>query len=71
MQRYYDPLYRRNIAVDFVAPDADLGRYKVLLVPNLLWEAAHGWTSVHWFVSPPASATDESRPQYVVEQRKP
>jgi hypothetical protein len=39
----------------------------VLLVPNLLWEAAHGWTSVHWFVSPPASATDESRPQYVVD----
>jgi beta-galactosidase len=35
VQRYYDPLYRRNIAVDFVAPDADLGRYKVLLVPNL------------------------------------
>src|SRR5438105_1433833 len=33
--RYYDPLYRRNIAVDFVAPDADLGRYRVLLVPNL------------------------------------
>jgi beta-galactosidase len=35
VQRYYDPLYRRNIAVDFVAPDANLGRYKVLLVPNL------------------------------------
>jgi hypothetical protein len=38
-----------------------------LLVPNLLWEAAHDWTSVHWFVNPPASATDESRPQYVVD----
>jgi dolichyl-phosphate-mannose-protein mannosyltransferase len=36
-----------------------------LMVPNLVWEAGHGWTSVHWFLNPPASATDESRPQYV------
>src|SRR5206468_220246 len=36
-----------------------------LLVPNLAWEAGHGWASVHWFLSPPGSATDESRPQYV------
>ena len=38
----------------------------LLLVPNLLWEAAHGWTSVHFFLNPPPSATQESRPQYVV-----
>jgi 4-amino-4-deoxy-L-arabinose transferase-like glycosyltransferase len=25
----------------------------LLLVPNLLWEAAHGWTSVHFFLHPP------------------
>jgi hypothetical protein len=37
----------------------------VLLVPNVVWEAGHGWASVHWFLNPPASATDESRPQYV------
>ena len=37
-----------------------------LLVPNLIWEVQHGWTSVHWFLNPPASATDESRPEYVV-----
>ena len=37
-----------------------------LLVPNLIWEAQHGWTSVHWFLNPPASATDETRPEYVV-----
>ena len=37
----------------------------LLLVPNLVWEARHGWTSVHWFLNPPSSATDESRPQYV------
>ena len=27
--------------------------------------AAHGWTSVHFFLNPPPSATQESRPQYV------
>jgi hypothetical protein len=37
----------------------------VLLVPNLIWQAQHGWASVHWFLNPPVSATDESRPQYV------
>jgi MFS family permease len=36
-----------------------------LLIPNLLWEARHDWTSVDWFLHPPASATDESRPEYV------
>ena len=38
----------------------------VLLVPNLVWEAGHGWTSVHFFVNPPPSGSDESRPQFVV-----
>jgi 4-amino-4-deoxy-L-arabinose transferase-like glycosyltransferase len=37
----------------------------LLMVPNLVWEAGHGWPSVHFFLNPPASATDESRPQYV------
>jgi hypothetical protein len=37
-----------------------------LLVPNLVWEAGHGWTSVHWFLNPPPSGSDETRPQYVV-----
>jgi 4-amino-4-deoxy-L-arabinose transferase-like glycosyltransferase len=37
----------------------------VLLVPNVVWEAQHGWVSVHWFVNPPSSATDESRPGYI------
>jgi hypothetical protein len=39
----------------------------VLLLPNLVWEAGHGWTSVHFFLHPPPSATDESRPQYLVD----
>ena len=37
----------------------------VLLVPNLVWEAQHGWVSVHWFLHPPGSATDETRPQFI------
>ena len=38
-----------------------------LLVPNLIWQARHGWVSLHWFLDPPPSATDESRPQYVLD----
>jgi 4-amino-4-deoxy-L-arabinose transferase-like glycosyltransferase len=37
-----------------------------LLVPNLIWEAGHDWTSVHWFLNPPPSASDETRPQFLV-----
>ena len=38
----------------------------VLFVPNLVWEARHGWTSVHWFLNPPPSGSDETRPQFIV-----
>ena len=44
-----------------------VGVASALLVPNLVWQARHGWASVHWFLNPPASATDESRPQYVFD----
>jgi hypothetical protein len=37
----------------------------VLMVPNLLWEARHDWTSVHFFLNPPPSGSDETRPQFV------
>ena len=37
-----------------------------LLVPNLAWEAGHGWTSVHWFANPPPSGSDETRPQFII-----
>jgi Dolichyl-phosphate-mannose-protein mannosyltransferase len=37
-----------------------------LLVPNLLWEAGHSWTSVHWFLNPAPSASDETRPQFLL-----
>jgi hypothetical protein len=37
-----------------------------LLVPNVLWEAGHGWASVHWFINPPPSGSDESRPLFIL-----
>jgi hypothetical protein len=37
----------------------------VFLVPNLVWEAGHGWTSVHFFLNPPPSGSDETRPQFI------
>jgi 4-amino-4-deoxy-L-arabinose transferase-like glycosyltransferase len=37
----------------------------LLVVPNLIWQASHDWASVRFFVDPPPSATDESRPEYV------
>jgi hypothetical protein len=37
----------------------------LLLVPNLVWQAGHGWTSVHWFLNPPPSGSDETRPQFI------
>ena len=38
----------------------------ILMVPNLVWEAGHGWTSVHFFLNPPPSGSDETRPQFIV-----
>jgi beta-galactosidase len=32
---YYKPLYERNITIDFVHPEADLSRYKLVIAPNL------------------------------------
>jgi len=37
----------------------------VLMIPNLLWQLDHNWASVRFFVNPPGSATDESRPVYI------
>ena len=42
-----------------------LGLALVILVPNLVWELRHDWISIHWFLNPPASATDESRLQFI------
>jgi beta-galactosidase len=32
---WYRPLWERNLAVDFVRPDGDLSRYRLVVVPNL------------------------------------
>ncbi|TAH51283.1 MAG: beta-galactosidase [Chloroflexota bacterium] len=35
VRAFYRELYRRNLAVDFVRPDADLSRYRLALAPHL------------------------------------
>ena len=35
LEAYYNVLYRRNIAVDFVPPGGDLSGYRAVLVPNM------------------------------------
>ena len=37
----------------------------VLVFPNLVWQAGHSWTSVHFFLNPPPSGSDETRPQFI------
>ncbi|HZE04670.1 MAG TPA: glycosyltransferase family 39 protein [Solirubrobacteraceae bacterium] len=37
----------------------------VLMAPNLVWEAQHGWTSVHFVLHPPPSGSDETRSQFI------
>ena len=32
---YYKPLFERNITVDFVHPESDLAKYKLVIAPNL------------------------------------
>ena len=35
IREYYTPLWKANVTVDFACPDADLGAYKLVVVPNL------------------------------------
>jgi hypothetical protein len=42
------------------------GLAAALVAPNLVWLAQHDWVSVQWFLDPPPSATDESRPMYLL-----
>jgi hypothetical protein len=57
-------VWRRDALVSRGFPLAPLIA-ALLMLPNLLWEGGHGWASVHWFLNPPTSATDETRPQYL------
>ena len=58
-------VWRRDVLRSWGFPVAVLIA-AALLVPNLVWEAGHSWTSVHWFLNPPPSGSDETRPQYIV-----
>jgi beta-galactosidase len=35
VKAYYAPLFAKNIPVDFVSPESDLSKYRVVLLPNL------------------------------------
>jgi Dolichyl-phosphate-mannose-protein mannosyltransferase len=58
-------VWRRDVLRSWGFPAA-VAIATALLVPNLVWEAGHGWTSVHWFLNPPPSGSDERRPQFLV-----
>jgi beta-galactosidase len=51
LQAYYDVLFRRNIAVDFVPPGGDLSGYRAVLVPNLYLADEELAASLDHFVS--------------------
>jgi hypothetical protein len=57
-------VWRRD-AVSPAGLAAAVGIAGVLMVPNLVWEAGHDWTSVHFFLNPPPSGSDETRPQFI------
>ncbi|HTZ04372.1 MAG TPA: glycosyltransferase family 39 protein [Gaiellaceae bacterium] len=58
-------VWRRDVLRTWGFPIA-IGIAALLLVPNLIWEAKHDWISVHWFLHPPPSGSDETRPQYIL-----
>ncbi|OLE27022.1 MAG: beta-galactosidase [Catenulispora sp. 13_1_20CM_3_70_7] len=35
VREYYTPLWKANVTIDFVHPESDLSRYKLVVVPNL------------------------------------
>ena len=57
-------IWRRDVLRTWRFPAA-IAIAVLLLVPNLIWEANHAWVSVHWFLHPPPSGSDETRPQYI------
>ena len=47
---YYKPLFERNITVDFVHPEADLSRYKLVIAPNLYLVNEQAVTNINRYV---------------------
>jgi 4-amino-4-deoxy-L-arabinose transferase-like glycosyltransferase len=58
-------IWRRDVCRTWAFPLA-MAIAAILLAPNLVWEAGHGWVSVHFFVNPPPSGSDETRPQFII-----
>jgi hypothetical protein len=58
-------VWRRDVLRSWGFPLA-MAIAAALLIPNIVWEAGHGSTSVHWFLNPPPSGSDETRPQFLV-----
>jgi Dolichyl-phosphate-mannose-protein mannosyltransferase len=57
-------VWRRDVLRSWGFPLA-IAIAALLTVPNLVWEAGHGWISVHWFLHPPPSGSDETRVEYI------
>lgn len=51
LARHYAPLWRANVATDVVTLDADLSRYRVLVIPNQYLISAAQQAAVERFVS--------------------
>jgi beta-galactosidase len=47
---YYKPLYERNITTDFVHPEADLTRYKMVIAPNSYLVTDRGAENINRYV---------------------
>ena len=68
LRRCADP-GRRASPAGAVWPWLGLAIAVALLAPNLIWQAQHGWPSVHFFSSQNAkTASDTSRIAYLAEQ---
>jgi len=50
IRAYYDPLWRAGITVDFVAPEADLSGYRLLLAPSLYLVTDQGAATIEAFL---------------------
>jgi hypothetical protein len=58
-------VWRRDVCRTWGFPLA-MAIAAVLLAPNLVWEAGHGWVSVHFLLNPPPSGSDETRIQFII-----
>jgi len=50
LRAFYAPLFARNIAVDFVPPESDLSRYRLVLAPHLYLVSDEGARNIEQYV---------------------